>query len=379
MKGNIMSHEVETMAFVGAVPWHGLGEPVSNEMSPTEMMDAAGCNWEVALTSNHYPPDHAHHAGEPIEDSNFIERIHDGKILGKYVAGHYKPVQNIELFEFFEEFINNGSMYLHTAGSLFGGQKVWCMASTKEGFYLDDKQQDEVVNNLLFTISHTGQDANSALNTPVRVVCANTMRRAMADVDAIVTHNHRAIFDPETLKVALGVSSKNFGELEEFAKACAKRALSGEEQIDFFKNVFGGKERIEDTGKVVQSEAVRKAMAYFRGQEFSPVQKKETKDATIAKLQEQVEALRSGKTIEDISAGDRDIASEPDSTINAGWDLPSAKGTLWGAFNTVTYMTDHKPTRDFGADNRLNKAFYGGGKDHKTIAYDEAKELLKVA
>ena len=374
-----MSHEVETMAFVGAVPWHGLGEPVSNEMSPTEMMDAAGCNWEVALTSNHYPPDHAHHAGEPIEDSNFIERIHDGKILGKYVAGHYKPVQNIELFEFFEEFINNGSMYLHTAGSLFGGQKVWCMASTKEGFYLDDKQQDEVVNNLLFTISHTGQDANSALNTPVRVVCANTMRRAMADVDAIVTHNHRAIFDPETLKVALGVSSKNFGELEEFAKACAKRALSGEEQIDFFKNVFGGKERIEDTGKVVQSEAVRKAMAYFRGQEFSPVQKKETKDATIAKLQEQVEALRSGKTIEDISAGDRDIASEPDSTINAGWDLPSANGTLWGAFNTVTYMTDHKPTRDFGADYRLNKAFYGGGKDHKTIAYDEAKELLKVA
>ena len=374
-----MSHEVETMAFVGDVPWHGLGEPVSNEMSPTEMMDAAGCNWEVALTSNHYPPDHAHHAGEPIEDSNFIERIHDGKILGKYVAGYYKPVQNIELFEFFEEFINNGSMYLHTAGSLFGGQKVWCMASTKEGFYLDDKQQDEVVNNLLFTISHTGQDANSALNTPVRVVCANTMRRAMADVDAIVTHNHRAIFDPETLKVALGVSSKNFGELEEFAKACAKRALSGEEQIDFFKNVFGGKERIEDTGKVVQSEAVRKAMAYFRGQEFSPVQKKETKDATIAKLQEQVEALRSGKTIEDISAGDRDIASEPDSTINAGWDLPSANGTLWGAFNTVTYMTDHKPTRDFGADYRLNKAFYGGGKDHKTIAYDEAKELLKVA
>ena len=65
-------------------------------------------------------------------------------------------------------------------------------------------------------------------------------------------HNHRAVFDPEALKVALGVSSKNFGELEEFAKACAKRALSGEEEIDFFKNVFGGKERIEDSGKVVQ-------------------------------------------------------------------------------------------------------------------------------
>ena len=377
-----MSHEVETMAFAGAVPWHGLGEPVNNEMSPYQMMEAAGCNWEVALTSNHYPPDHAHHAGEPIDNSNFIERISDGAILGEYVAGDYKPVQNIELFEFFEEFINDGSMYLHTAGSLFGGQKVWCMASTKEGFYLGDQQQDEVVNNLLFTISHTGEHANSALNTPIRVVCANTMRLAMSDAEDIVTHNHRAVFDPEALKVALGVSSQNFGELEEFAKACAKRALIGDEEINFFKSVFGGKERIEDTGKVVQSQAVRKAMAYFRGQEFNETPKnKETKDATIAKLQEQVEALQSGKTIEDISAGDRDIASEPDSTINAGWDLPSANGTLWGAFNTVTYMTDHKPTRDYGVDARLNKAFYGGGsgKDHKTVAYDEAKELLKVA
>ena len=372
-----MSHEVETMAFAGETPWHGLGQPVNNEMSPHEMMTAAGCDWEVALTSNHYPPDHAHHAGEPIENSNFIERISDGKILGEYVAGDYKPVQNVALFEFFEEFINDGSMYLHTAGSLFGGQKVWCMASTKEGFYLGDQQQDEVVNNLLFTISHTGKHANSALNTPVRVVCANTMRFALAGADEIITHNHRAVFDPEALKVALGVSSKNFGELEEFAKACAKRALSGEEEIDFFKNVFGGKERIEDSGKVVQSEAVRKAMAYFRGQEFSPVQKKETKDATIAKLQEQVEALVAGKTIEDISGGDRDIANEPAAAVNAGWDLPSANGTLWGAFNTVTYMSDHKPVRDHGDDNRLNKAFYGdSGRDTKTIAYNKAKELL---
>ena len=106
------------------------------------------------------------------------------------------------------------------------------MASTKEGFYLGDQQQDEVVNNLLFTISHTGKHANSALNTPVRVVCANTMRFALSGADEIITHNHRAVFDPEALKVALGVSSKNFGELEEFAKACATRAMSGEEEIE---------------------------------------------------------------------------------------------------------------------------------------------------
>ena len=40
-------------------------------------------------------------------------------------------------------------------------------------------------------------------------------------------------------------------------------------------------------------------------------------------------------------------------------------------------MTDHKPVRDHGQDNRLDKAFYGGGSsDLKTKAFTKAKELL---
>ena len=376
MKGKNMSHEVETMAFANEVPWHGLGNPVSNEMTPAEMMAAAGCDWEVALTQNHYPPTHAHHPSEPIDNSHFIERLSDGAILGEYVAGDYKPVQNYELFDFFDSFIQDGSMYLHTAGSLFGGRKVWCMATTKEGFTLG--KDDEVVNNLLFTISHTGKNSNSALNTPVRVVCANTMRLAMSQADDIVTHNHRAVFDAEALKVALGVSSQNFGEFEELAKAMAKKVLSGEEEIDFFRSVFGGKERTDDSGKVIHSEGVRKAMAYFRGQEFNPAasKRKETKDATIAKLQEQVEALMAGKSLEEIEV-DPELIEAPSAAVNYGWDMKSAKGTLWGAFNTVTYMTDHKPVRDHGPDHRIEKAFYGGmGRDTKTIALEKAKELV---
>ena len=81
-----MSHEVETMAFANETPWHGLGNPVSNDMTPQEMMVASGCDWEVAVSSNHYPPDHAHYPSMPIENSNFIERLSDGAILGEYVG-----------------------------------------------------------------------------------------------------------------------------------------------------------------------------------------------------------------------------------------------------------------------------------------------------
>jgi len=377
MKGNIMSHEVETMAFAGEVPWHGLGKPVTNDLSPLEMMQAAGADWEVALTQNHYPPDHAVRPSKAIDNSHFIERLSDGRVLGEYVAGDYKPVQNLQLFEFFQEFIDDGSMFLHTAGVLSGGKKVWCMATTKEAFSVGSN--DEVVNNLLFTISHTGKHSNSALNTPVRVVCANTMRMAFLGADDIVTHNHRAIFDAEALKVALGASSQEFGELEKVAKAMARKVHAGEEEIEYFRTVFGGKERETDSGKIIQSEGVRKAMAYFRGQEFVPLSvrnRQATKDETIAKLNEKVQGLLAGKTVEQIE-GDRLLVSEKSEDINPGWNLEGSEGTLWGAYNTVTYMVDHKPVRDFGDDQRLNNAFYGNAtRDPKLIAYNKAKELI---
>ena len=390
-----MSHEIETMAYAGEVPWHGLGEPVSNEMSAVEMMKAAGVDWEVQLTANHYPPDHEHFAGKPVKDSHFIERTSDGSILGEYVAGtQYKTFQNKDLFEFFAPFIDDGSMFLHTAGSLFGGRKVWCMATTNEGFTLG--QDDQVHNNLLFTIAHTGTNANSALLTPIRVVCNNTMRLALQSNDDIVTHNHKVPFDAEAMKVALGISSENFGKFEELAKAMAKKVLKGEEEIEFFKYVFGGKERVGDNNVVIQSEGVRKARAYFKGQPFAAtssktksVTKKELEEqnaSQAATLQELIDSIKADKDIDinAIEAKRNDIVeveavNDDDAVINPGWDLKSAEGTLWGAYQTVMYMADHKPVRNYGDDIRLDRALYGapsGGRDVKGKAHEKALELV---
>ena len=403
-----MTHEVETMAFAGEVPWHGLGTPVNNDMSAQEMLEASGCDWQVQLTQNHYPPSHATHPSKPIPESYFIERTNDGSILGEYVAGtQYQPFQNAEMFNFFQEFIDKEEMYLHTAGSLFGGRKVWCMASTKEGFTLG--KDDEVVNNLLFTINHTGKEANSALITPIRVVCNNTMRLAMQigeKAKDIVKHNHKTMFDADTLKIALGISSEQFGEFELFAKNMASKVLSGQEELEFFKYVFGGKEREKD-GKVIQSEGVRKALAYNRGLAFAPITgtaKGETKQSIIDRqdkeneflsdtLEDLIASIKSGKKISQkqiekletqklVSDDSEDKPVElVDQTINAGWNKDSAEGTLWGAYQTVMWMADHKPVRDFGDDIRLDKAFYGGGRlasqnDIKNKAGIKALEMV---
>ena len=43
-----MAAAVETMAYAGNVPWHGLGVKVEDTMTPEEMLEAAQLNWTVS-------------------------------------------------------------------------------------------------------------------------------------------------------------------------------------------------------------------------------------------------------------------------------------------------------------------------------------------
>ena len=43
-----MAHNIETMAYAGEVPWHGLGKAVDSNMTPAQMLEAAGLDWSVS-------------------------------------------------------------------------------------------------------------------------------------------------------------------------------------------------------------------------------------------------------------------------------------------------------------------------------------------
>lgn len=57
-----------------------------------------------------------------------------------------------------------------------------------------------------------------------------------------------------------------------------------------------------------------------------------------------------------------------------GQDLSTAKATLWGAVNAVTYFIDHVKTAA-GAD-RLDSAWFGSGNALKEKAWAKASELI---
>ena len=42
-----MAHMIETIAYSGETPWHGLGKAVPADLSPAQMLEAADLDWTV--------------------------------------------------------------------------------------------------------------------------------------------------------------------------------------------------------------------------------------------------------------------------------------------------------------------------------------------
>src|SRR6056300_261028 len=108
-----MSHEVEMvngvaqMAYAGETPWHGLGTKVAPDLSPNQIMEKAGLDWEVRKESM------TTHSGAYITGKKALVRSADNKVLD-VIGDNWNPVQNKEAFEFFSEYCLAGDMEMHT-------------------------------------------------------------------------------------------------------------------------------------------------------------------------------------------------------------------------------------------------------------------------
>ena len=142
-----MAHMVETMAYAGEVPWHGLGVPVSNDLTPAQMMEKAGLNWQVREVDTFIE----YNGSKQFTGNKCLVRETDGRILTT-VGENWNPVQNETAFEFFSDFVMEGNMEMHTAGSLKDGQMVWALAKVKDSFELFGG--DKVDSYLLFSNPH---------------------------------------------------------------------------------------------------------------------------------------------------------------------------------------------------------------------------------
>ena len=105
-----MSHEIETFAHAHNPAWHKLGVQVTADMTPEQMMEAAQLDWGVSL----YP------AYVDIGETRLntgrsaLVRSSDKRVLD-VVTNDWKPMQNIDAFKFFDEFVKAGSMTMESS------------------------------------------------------------------------------------------------------------------------------------------------------------------------------------------------------------------------------------------------------------------------
>ena len=92
---------VETMAYAGEVPWHGLGTKVPHDLSTDEMLKKSGLDWYVEKLPTYVNAP----SGQQKTGSFALVRSSDNKVLAPSVGQNWNPVQNKEAFDFFSEYV----------------------------------------------------------------------------------------------------------------------------------------------------------------------------------------------------------------------------------------------------------------------------------
>lgn len=318
-----MAHNVETMAYAGNVPWHGLGVPVSNDLTPDQMMKKAGVDWTVSEQQAFIEFN-----GERMPTGQkALVRNTDGKILTN-VGENWNPVQNEEAFDFFHEYVMAGDMEMHTAGSLKDGQIVWALAKIKDSFELF--KGDTVESYLLFSNPHQYGKSIDVRFTPIRVVCNNTLTFALdSKSERQVKVGHRSVFNPGMVKEQLGIATDKMAKYQEIAAFLGSKRFTQESYIDYINEVFprSSDKRVRDGMTTAESLSRNAKLCY---------------DA---------------------------LETQPGANY--------AEGSWWQAFNSITYITDHVQGRS--QENRLANSWFGYNQARKRDALQTAIKYAEAA
>lgn len=352
-----MSHEIENnmIAWKGETPWHGLGFEVAPDATGAEMLKVAGLDWKVqrrALAMRQ--PDSGLVLTKQLEQFKAIVRSDTDHVFN-VTSDRYQIVQNNEIVDLFREYCEAGHATMETIGGLRNGATVWALAKLN-GSSHDVNGKGDIVNGyVLMATSHDGTIKTIGKSTQVRVVCHNTLSMALRG-KAEFGMKHSTKWTPERAeeaKVALGISLEQVQRINEISDNLAKVTLDSKGQIEFVSLLQDGKMLLKDDSASL--DAIVEANQVGGGSIL---------DNVIAATDAEAKFNRVGRSILEA------ILDSP------GSNLPSAKNTLWGAVNGVTYYADHVAGRT--QDTRLTNAWFGPNQALKADAVNVALQMAGV-
>ncbi|MCJ8286359.1 DUF932 domain-containing protein [Halomonas sp.] len=321
-----MAHQIEHMAYVGDIPWHGLGQQLSRHQPLEVWRQQAGMDWHIEASPVRFIADGAGHLGSihSFPEQTVLYRS-DTRAPLSVVSQRYKVVQPDEVLEFYRDLTEYAGYELETAGVLKGGRKFWALARSGLGTAL--KGQDQVNAYLLLATSCDGSLATVATPTSVRVVCNNTLTIAVDGMAQGVKVPHSTEFRPQLIKQQLGISVSQWDDFMYRMKTLAERKVSQGEVETYFQSVICNVEApLDDPSKLPNVRALNRVQKLYHGE-------------------------------------------------GRGARLCTAQGTAWGLLNAITEYVDHDK-RARSNDYRMDSAWFGQGASLKDKALTSAMALV---
>lgn len=320
--------------------WHLLGQIIDGAMTAEQAMNEANLAFTVKLAplyakfnDNKNDPDR----GKQVKDRFATYREDTRDILG-VVGSRYEVVQNASAFSFFDSIVGSGKAIYETAGALGLGETVFVTAKLPD--YIVLPGEDLIEKYLLFTMGHDGNTPITAMFTPTRVVCANTLAIALSKGSNKVVIRHTASAHDKINEAAklMGLVNKKTQETKEILEALVKKNITKEQVVNYVNYVFLTDSELENLAKTGSH-----------------------KEAGVS--ERRVKIIDYVTDYVDTGVGQNTIAT---------------RGTLFGAYSGITsYFQNGK---DYKNDEVKMKSLIMEGIDYKLSqrAFDIAKELITV-
>lgn len=307
-----MAHMIDSLAWTGATPWHGLGRSLPKHATVDEMIRFGGLDWEVvpaplfAKVGN---------AMVEVSDKVALTRSDRGTVLS-VVGDDYGIIQNREIFGLAEAAVGAGNACAEVAGALAGGKRVFVVLSMREAFEVAGEALKPY---LLFCGGHDGAMSVRGRFCATRVVCQNTLNIALDEqaTEIVIRHTRKAHERVEAARQVIEAARNYFGVFHARALALAAQRISVPGFISVAEQLFPTYRNA--AGENVTPHAQGKVVALFKGQAH-------TTDSRIA-------------------------------------------GTKWGAFNAVTALLDHNG-RNTGKESRMSRTLTGADDAFRTKAFN---------
>jgi phage/plasmid-like protein (TIGR03299 family) len=356
--------------------WHGLATVLEDNPTVEAALEAAGLNWQVEarpLTTT--VPDHDQlvldDANEIVVPTREIEipthravvRLSDGKPLG-VVTKDYQVFQNAEALAVFADLVKDGTLEIETAGSLQGGRKVWILCRYAQNREVIDG--DWIAPYVLIAIGHDGKLSIYLTNTPIRVVCWNTLQAAGAVDDS------KADFTKEC-----GFRIPHRGDVHQRVNEARDQIIAINTQLDITVEEYRelakkpiGELKVRDIARHIFDADIFKARDLLARLKDNQAVRSEHMDVELrqgvaAKISELEKLLADWKPCR--------AEVEVVKAFHEGPGADIAGETAWGLVNAVTHYVDH--TKRGSNDTRLASSWFGPGARQRQQAFEIAASL----